>query len=349
MEVDEGTPRKVEPMEMDLPSMPVRVQSASELTLTEDFFHFTVGKVLGLSLKGDKNVLSLSDVCGDHPLVCVLAGHVNFHKEVVGDLIFEALDLICGGNVACRCLFESSSPINCLQYLIDCYNRAESHEKKYSKRCSIPESKDLLNTVRSSLCSSILLLLGGVFTENQPKDYYEILYGHLKTHSLPTGMLYEAVQQSESDQESFDQLFSPLMFHIRRQAINSSISDSCHRESLSVLTDLCEFRTVSSSRPFCNLMIRLKNWLVEPITEAVGREFAKLTYLGPFLCTSLFAEDDPSMVDKIPSTTTGSSPESNRPIVLGLQQEIELTRNSLHKVHTLISNLTYQDNCLLKK
>lgn len=83
-------------------------------------------------------------------------------------------------------------------------------------------------------------------------------------------------------------------------------------------------------RPFCNLIIEQKNWVVEPLTEAVGREFAKLTFLGPFLCTSLFAEDDPSVCQL-----------SNSPgglMVSSLQQEIALTRNLLHQVCSISLN-----------
>ncbi len=57
-------------------------------------------------------------------------------------------------------------------------------------------------------------------------------------------------------------------------------------------------------------------------------EFAKFTFLGPFLCTSLFAEDDCRIADKLKTTANES-----RPIVSSLQQEVELTRNLLHKVN----------------
>lgn len=84
-------------------------------------------------------------------------------------------------------------------------------------------------------------------------------------------------------------------------------------------------------------MTRLSNWLVtDPLTEAVGREFARFTYLGPFLSSaSLFAEDDPRIPAKLLAASGAdasvATPESMRPVVTSLQQEIELTRNLLHK------------------
>ena len=172
--------------------------------------------------------------------------------------------------------------------------------------------------------SAVPMLLQKKFPEREPKDYYDILYDHLKSNSLPTNMLNEVVLQSRPDEKSFDKLFSPLLSHIREQKIALSITNSSHRESLSVLTYLCEFST-SFSRPFCDLMTRLDNWLIVRYTN--GREFVDVTYLGPFFSTSLFEDDDPGLF-------SGSSPNSE--IVLKLQQEIELTRTLLHKVHTSI-------------
>lgn len=39
----------------------------------------------------------------------------------------------------------------------------------------------------------------------------------------------------------------------------------------------------------------MKNWLPEPITNSPGREFAKLSFMAPFLRLSVFAEDDVSI------------------------------------------------------
>ncbi len=70
----------------------------------------------------------------------------------------------------------------------------------------------------------------------------------------------------------------------------------------------------------------------------MGRELARLSYLGPFLgAASLFAEDDPLVAERM--AAAGSSPDSLRPVVAGLQQEVELTRHLLHKVfYALLAN-----------
>lgn len=42
-------------------------------------------------------------------------------------------------------------------------------------------------------------------------------------------------------------------------------------------------------------LVKLDNWLFDPITNAPGKEFARATYMGPFLRLSVFAEDDVSI------------------------------------------------------
>jgi len=338
MEVD-NTPRKIEPMELDeSSSTPSKMQNQVENFLNEDFLHFTLAKILGVSIKPEKNAIALSTIWPNHPLLnCVISDGSNQVEQIVSDLIMEALDLIVNLNEKSKRLFNADCSVNCLQYLIDSYNRMEHHEKNYTKRCSASSIKEMLMAIRRELCAGLVLLLEGIVTEPVPINYHEMLFEKLKNHSLPSGLLFEFVHYLQSDVVRFQKLFSPLLLLIRREALAGSMSNSSHRAALQVLSDLCEFRTGSNSsiRPFCNLMIQQKNWQVEPLTEAVGREFAKLTFLGPFLCTSLFAEDDPLICEKLPN----SPGESARPIVSSLQQEIALTRNLLHQVfYALLAN-----------
>lgn len=336
MEIDGATPRKIEDMETDEPAVvtPSKIQSNADAFINEDFFHATVSKIFGVSLKSEKNCITLSSISPNHPLLQASNYMDNSQiLQIISDLIMEAFDLIMYAVEKPTQLFLEGSQVHCLQYLFDCYSRMEQHEKKYSKRCSIAAVKELLAKIKSGMCAALALLLEGYLTEPIKKNYYEILYDQLKSHSLPCEFFYEFVNYLESDAVRFNKIFSPLLLAVRKESQKGSVSDSSHRAALQVLSDLCECRTgaSSSTRPFCNLMIKLGNWIVEPLTEATGREFAKFTYLGPFLCTSLFAEDDPRMSDKLKATAG----ETARPIVTSLQQEIELTRNLLHKVGTL--------------
>ena len=337
MDMDGATPRKIEAMDIDEPAIgtPSKVQSNADSFYTEDFLNTTVTKILCVSRKLEKNCIVLSAIWPDNPLV-THDSCVNSHciMETVGDMIMEALDLIMHSMEKPTQLFQEGSQINCLQYLIDCYSRMEEHVKKYSKKCSISIVKELLIKIKTELCTALALILEGFLTEPIKKNYYDMLYEHLKKHSLPSEFFYNLVHHLETDSVRFNKIFSPLLLVIRNESQKGSVSDSSHTAALQVLSDLCDCRTGvnSSTRPFCNLMIRLGNWIVEPLTEATGREFAKFTFLGPFLCTSLFAEDDGQIAEKLKATTNES-----RPIVSSLQQEVELTRNLLHKVNFFIS------------
>lgn len=334
MDIDGATPRKIEAMDTDEATIvtPSKTQSTPDALINEDFLHATVSKILCVSFKPEKNCVILSTVSPNHPLLLVDSSIMNCNQitEAITEMLMEAFDLIIYAPDKPSQLFKEGSEVHCLQYLFDCYSRMEEHEKKYSKRCSLAAAKELLTTIKTKLCAALALLLEGYFIEPMQRNYYDILYDQLKSHNLPTEFFYEFVQHLEPDVARFSKIFTPLLLTIRKESQKGSASDSSHRAALQVLSDLCELRTSanSSSRPFCNLLTKMRTWFVDPLTEATGREFAKFTYLGPFLSTSLFAEDDPRMSDKLKGTTN----ETARPIVSSLQQEIELTRNLLHKV-----------------
>ena len=217
----------------------------------------------------------------------------------------------------------------------------------------------------------VLFFLGGLSDDDSVKrNYSETLYELLKNHNMPSGFFYELVQHLQSDADRFQNIFTPLLYIIRSESQRGmirrvdvslnvfhliyefsigSIADSTNLGPLQLLADLCEYRN-GTARPFCTLLTRLSNWLVmDPLTEAVGREFAKFTYMGPFLCTSsLFAEDDPRIASKLGAFGSSASPsESARPVVQSLQQEAELTRNLLHKVfYALLSNAASREPTL---
>lgn len=331
VDMDTTTPRKIEAMDTDECAItPSKIQSTADNFYTENFLYSTVTRILRISFQSEKSCIILSSIWPTHPVLTSISYmDSNCVTLTVSNLIMEALDLIMYSVDKPTQLFQEGSQINCLQYLIDCYSRMEEHEKKYSKKCSISTVKELLVNIKTELCSALALLLEGFLTEPVKKNYYNMLYEHLKRHTLPSEFFFELVHHLEADTVRFQKIFSPLLLVIRKESQKGSVSDSSHTAALQVLCDLCECRTGASSsiRPFCNLMIKLGNWLVEPLTEATGREFAKFTFLGPFLCTSLFAEDDSRIAEKLQTSTSES-----RPMVSSLQQELELTRNLLHKV-----------------
>lgn len=63
----------------------------------------------------------------------------------------------------------------------------------------------------------------------------------------------------------------------------------------------------------------------EPVTPSGGREISYTSYLGPFLSVSLFAEDDPKVIEKL----INFSSVSDKTALTGtLRQELQATRVS---------------------
>lgn len=113
--------------------------------------------------------------------------------------------------------------------------------------------------------------------------------------------------------------------------------DSSILVPLQVLAGLCEYRTIdSSSRPFCTLLTQLNKRMIviDQPSEAVGRKFTQLSYLGPFLSTgSLLGATDSRIVPQLDLADGDSLSENsldNKPATSCLQQKIDFTRTLLH-------------------
>ena len=65
-------------------------------------------------------------------------------------------------------------------------------------------------------------------------------------------------------------------------------------------------------------------WIPEPLSDAVGREFAVTSLLGAFLSVSIFAEEDPSVAEKFFSGKQSTA--AVRSIAQQLQQDMEFLR-----------------------
>lgn len=69
---------------------------------------------------------------------------------------------------------------------------------------------------------------------------------------------------------------------------------------MQILSELSEIRCgpTGNIRPICRLITHQIQFLPDVCTQAVGRELARTSYLGPFLSVSVFAEDEPKVAEK---------------------------------------------------
>lgn len=71
-----------------------------------------------------------------------------------------------------------------------------------------------------------------------------------------------------------------------------------YRLPLQALFELADIRC--GNRPICSLIVSQPQFnLAEPLTNAGGREMTLLSFLGPFLDISVFAEDQPKVAEKL--------------------------------------------------
>ena len=94
------------------------------------------------------------------------------------------------------------------------------------------------------------------------------------------------------------QVMSPVMCKLCEKVQKSSLANDDYKQPLSVLAELCDIKTVNTTRPICTLLTQLDDWLPAPVSKATGRELQRTSFLGPFLQFSVFATDDPKVANK---------------------------------------------------
>ncbi|VDL96324.1 unnamed protein product [Schistocephalus solidus] len=93
----------------------------------------------------------------------------------------------------------------------------------------------------------------------------------------------------------FEKLLQDLNFKMR----TCSIEDANHASFLTALGQLSGLVTVDGKRPVASLMLMLPNWKppLDAFASAHGKVIEQLTFLGPFLSSSVFADDDAKVVE----------------------------------------------------
>ncbi|PNF25093.1 hypothetical protein B7P43_G02009 [Cryptotermes secundus] len=216
-----------------------------------------------------------------------------------------------------------------LMYLMDCYARVAMEERNHPKRSSIPPLSDVLAEIRAQCVQYASLSLQGVLIDEELPRTSPLL-GPVLNQSLPRGFLPELVARTHANHELFNKVFSPVLQGLFLTMQTSSIVGNGHRQPIQALSDLVEIRCGPSGnvRPICRLLTHQSNFLPDVVTQAVGRELAKTSFLGPFLSVSVFAEDEAKVADKFFS----GNPVADKSLNQTLQQELENTRILLHKV-----------------
>ncbi|KAI4456816.1 ubiquitination factor e4 [Holotrichia oblita] len=235
---------------------------------------------------------------------------------------------------------DFSPQIVAINYLMDCYSRVAVEERNHPKKSSIPPLSDVLSDLRGQIIQYTSLLLQGVIIpiDNLAKSP---LISPLLQQSFPRGFLTELILRTHGNSDVFATIFSPVLQGLFTMMECASIVGNEQRAPLQALNDLAEIRC--GSRPICTLITQQVQFQPEICTQANGRELTRTSYLGPFLSVSVFAEDEPKVAEKFFSGNSTSDKSLNQT----LQQELENSRNALHKVfHNILANSSSRDSML---
>ncbi|XP_026280818.1 ubiquitin conjugation factor E4 B isoform X1 [Frankliniella occidentalis] len=218
---------------------------------------------------------------------------------------------------------------NGLNYLLDCYARVAVEERNQPKRSSTPPLKEVLADIRAQCVQLSSLLLQGIAMEIVPQLPTPLL-SPILNQSLPRGFLPELFSRTYTNDAVFSNIMTPVLRGLFVGMQSASIFGNAHRVPIQALCDLLEIRCGPSGniRPLCNLLTQQVNFLPEPVTQALGRELARTSFLGAFMQVSVFAEDDPKVAEKFFSGNTSSDKTLNQT----LQLELDTTRVCIQRV-----------------
>lgn len=187
----------------------------------------------------------------------------------------------------------------------------------------------------------VLQELIGICQISVPTCTTSLLYPIL-SQTLPRGYLHELVAKTHKNSEIFSKIFSPVLQGLFLAMQQASLIGNTHRRPIEALEELIEIRCGPSGkiRPICRLIIHQAQFLPDIMTSAPGRELMRTSFLGPFLSISVFAEDQPKVAEKFFS----GNPFTDKSMNVTLQQELESTRNLLHKIfHAILANSNCRD------
>ena len=284
---------------------------------------------------------------GDDPLKEINADMSSDREDSPNS---QASPLLSPIATLCRCdiCCKSSQPKSLL-YLLDCYTRVATEERNHPKKSSTPPLSDVLAVLRAQCVQYSTLVLQGLVGIPQSSATHHLsmiplLYPVL-SQSLPRGYLHELVARTHTNPGLFNKIFTPLLQGLYLSMQQGSLVGNTHRRPIDALEELIEIRCGPSSniRPICRLITHQIQFLPDIMTSAAGRELTVTSFLGPFLSVSVFAEDQPNVAEKFFS----GNPFVDKSMNLTLQQELESTRTSLHKMlHAILANSNCRDSML---
>lgn len=290
------------------------------------------------------------------------AGHKDAVNQIIMEQILSVLQhantsalfpsaKVVGYSVAeGKCTYAKCAPPRCpetvlLNYLLECYVRIAS-ERHRASQANSPLTV-LVDEARRQLLSYAASVMQGVFSDTQSwSKTPSLLLAYMLNRFFPSGFIADLICfLTADDVEAFRHIFEAALHDLCQLIGGCSLESDDHIEPLVLLSELCELK-VEASRPVCNLITQLVNWLPHALTPSPATELQKLSFIGPFMSLSAFADDDPQVVEKY-------FPNAEMPAA-DVKMANDALRHSLHGVrsrlfeifHSLVLNAPSRDAAL---
>lgn len=156
-------------------------------------------------------------------------------------------------------------------YLMDCYFIIDNESKLKKTKQSI---HNILSEMKEQCINYSILVLTNRFSKKIPY-IFSALFPFILYQSAPNGFIPQIINNTFNEDDirtgDFKEIFQPLLLNLwLSMQKNSSLTyEDDYMLPVLALVELCDIR-VGSSRPICQLLVHLENWLPEEITKSAG-------------------------------------------------------------------------------
>ncbi|KAK2710160.1 hypothetical protein QYM36_013732 [Artemia franciscana] len=259
----------------------------------------------------------------DIPLNELSSPHVISCDNNLDDIMFSKLFEMSGKT-------KTSVTPQLLSYLTQSYGRVGTYELNHPKRSCSAVLKEIFNHIRTLTVQYSISVLRGLFS---PDNEYpsSVFLDYLGEDKLPQNYTQDLILALEKEDGAITEVFAPILLHIQSRMLSMTVEKNGACNPAQILLDLCQLRGKKTDKPIQEEMVKLVNWSPDSsLTEAEGREFSRVSYLGTFLGLSLFAEDDPRVADLI---LDGNETNRVKEVkVVAAQDSLETTRMQVYQI-----------------
>ncbi|KAH9506359.1 Ubiquitin conjugation factor E4 B [Dermatophagoides farinae] len=228
-----------------------------------------------------------------------------------------------------------------LSYVLDSFNRANKEEKLTLEKYETPIIRDLLASIKNQCINFVALIMNQSESDSYLINYFlQLLYSQKLHPDFINSFIVNTYNHYSPT--LFAAIFEPILQNLwlDMNSYCSFIYDN-HKLPLQILNQICNVSVGKSNYPIGELLTNSQtiNWLLPAtISESNGREFSKIAYMSPFLRLSVFAEDDPKIVDKYYPSKNGH--DVVKQTTIDLQNTLDyIRRDLLYPIfHSLLLN-----------